>query len=40
MVLDKGNIIEKGNHRELLARGGLYTRLYEMTYLGTTSKMN
>jgi ATP-binding cassette subfamily B protein len=32
LVLDKGNIIEKGNHEELLARGGLYTRLYEMTY--------
>ena len=39
LVLDKGNIIEKGNHGELLAKGGLYTRLYEMTYLGTTSKM-
>jgi ATP-binding cassette subfamily B protein len=40
LVLDKGRIIEKGNHRELLARGGLYTRLHEMTYLSTTLKMN
>ena len=39
LVLDKGNIIEKGNHRELLARGGLYSRLYEMTYTGSSLKL-
>jgi ATP-binding cassette subfamily B protein len=39
LVLDKGRIVEKGNHQELLGRGGLYARLYEMTYLGQTSKM-
>ena len=30
VVLDKGRIIEQGNHQELLTRGGLYQRLYEM----------
>jgi len=30
VLLDKGRIIEKGRHEELLASGGLYTRLYEM----------
>jgi subfamily B ATP-binding cassette protein MsbA len=30
VVLDKGRIIEQGNHQELIAKGGLYQRLYEM----------
>jgi len=32
VVLDKGRIVEEGRHAELLGRGGLYARLYEMTY--------
>jgi ATP-binding cassette, subfamily B, bacterial len=32
IVLDKGRIVEDGKHIELLARRGLYTRLWEMTY--------
>lgn len=30
LVLDKGHIIEKGNHKELIARNGAYRELYEI----------
>ncbi|MCS7114863.1 MAG: ABC transporter ATP-binding protein [Nitrososphaerota archaeon] len=30
IVLDKGKIIEEGTHEELLRRGGLYAKLYEI----------
>ena len=29
LVLDRGKLVEQGTHAELLARGGLYARLYE-----------
>ncbi len=29
LVMDNGEIIEKGTHKELIKNGGLYTRLYE-----------
>jgi ATP-binding cassette subfamily B protein len=32
IVLHKGRIVEQGTHRELLARGGLYSNLYELQY--------
>ena len=32
VVLDGGTIRERGTHQELLARGGLYSRLYEMQF--------
>lgn len=32
LVLDQGRIAESGTHAELLARGGLYQRLYEMQF--------
>jgi ATP-binding cassette subfamily B protein len=33
-VLDGGRVVEEGKHDELLELGGLYARLYEMTYAG------
>jgi ABC-type multidrug transport system fused ATPase/permease subunit len=33
VVVDGGQIVEAGKHDELLARDGLYARLYRMTYL-------
>jgi ATP-binding cassette subfamily B protein len=32
IVVHKGRIREEGSHQELLARGGLYARLYELQY--------
>ncbi len=32
IVLDRGNLVEMGNHEELLALGGVYDRLYAVNY--------
>jgi ATP-binding cassette subfamily B protein len=32
LVMDKGHIVEEGTHQELLARGGLYRKLYELQF--------
>ncbi len=32
VVLDRGRIVEEGSHTELLARGGLYARLYQRQF--------
>jgi ABC-type cobalamin transport system ATPase subunit len=32
LVLDHGRLVDAGSHTELLARGGLYTRLYEQQF--------
>lgn len=31
-VVDKGRIVERGTHSELLAQRGLYAELYELQY--------
>ena len=31
-VLDKGNLVELGTHDELMARAGLYNRLYSLQF--------
>ena len=30
LVFDRGRIVERGTHAQLLAAGGLYHRLYEL----------
>jgi ATP-binding cassette subfamily B protein len=32
IVLDKGEVKEMGNHRQLLEKGGFYSKLYEMQF--------
>jgi ABC-type multidrug transport system fused ATPase/permease subunit len=32
VVMENGRIVEEGSHRELLARGGTYKRLYDLQF--------
>jgi ATP-binding cassette, subfamily B, bacterial MsbA len=32
LVLDRGRVVERGSHRELLAAGGAYARLYQLQF--------
>ena len=31
-VIDKGKLVESGNHKELLAKNGVYARLYALQF--------
>ena len=37
LVVDDGRIVEIGTHEELLARGGLYKKLYDMQFLSESA---
>jgi ATP-binding cassette subfamily B protein len=32
LVIDRGRIVERGTHKQLLARGGVYSQLYETQF--------
>ncbi len=34
IVMDAGRIVEEGNHRQLLSKGGVYSQLYRMSFGG------
>jgi subfamily B ATP-binding cassette protein HlyB/CyaB len=36
LVLDKGQLVEQGNHTELIARGGIYHHLFSQQIVGST----
>jgi ATP-binding cassette subfamily B protein len=36
LVMNNGGIVETGNHRELLARGGFYARMYNSQFTGAS----
>jgi subfamily B ATP-binding cassette protein MsbA len=40
VALDRGRIVEEGTHAELLARGGLYARLYQRQFREEITEMS
>jgi ATP-binding cassette subfamily B protein len=39
LVMDGGQIVEQGNHVELLARGGAYANLYNAQFAGEVAEV-
>ena len=37
LVVDRGRIVERGTHEELLQRGGLYAKLYRQQFASATT---
>jgi len=38
LVMHKGRVAEIGTHQDLLAKGGIYSRLYQLQYLSESPK--
>ena len=38
IVMDKGHVVEEGRHAKLLAKGGLYSQLYQLQFKGNTGQ--
>jgi ATP-binding cassette subfamily B protein len=38
LVLDRGCVVERGTHEDLLSKGGLYAQLYEIQFQGDRTK--
>jgi hypothetical protein len=38
LVVDRGRIVERGTHAELLERGGLYAKLYDQQFAPTATR--
>lgn len=40
LVMDKGRVMEEGNHRELLGQNGMYRQLYDLQFATDSPSAN